>query len=116
MTNWRFRWEQIRVRERGSSGRAQWDQVGPVGAWHGGVDSGSDRRRENSLRRRGREVKAGGTDYLLSPMRKMQLQELDEGLDQAVRAVEMILKDGAAKAMNEFNRRVSGEAEDAPGK
>ena len=61
-------------------------------------------------------MKAGGTDYLLSPMRKMQLQELDEGLDQAVRAVETILKDGAAKAMNEFNRRVSGEAEDAPGK
>jgi len=53
----------------------------------------------------GREVKAGGVDYLLSPMRKMQLQELDEVLDGVVRAVGMILKDGVARAMNEFNRR-----------
>jgi PTH1 family peptidyl-tRNA hydrolase len=50
-------------------------------------------------------VKAGGADYLLTPMRRMQLQELDEVLDDVVRAVEMILKDGVAKAMNEFNRR-----------
>jgi len=53
----------------------------------------------------GREVKAGGVDYLLSPMRKMQLQELDVVLDDVVRGVEMILKDGVARAMNEFNRR-----------
>ena len=52
----------------------------------------------------GRAVKAGGGDYLLSPMRKMQLQELDLVLDDVVRAVEMILKDGVAKAMTEFNR------------
>ena len=58
----------------------------------------------------GREIKAGGADYLLSPMRKMQLQELDVVLDDAVRAVEMILRDGAKKAMNEFNRKVTGEA------
>ena len=32
-------------------------------------------------------------------------------LDDAVRAVEMILKDGVAKAMNEFNRKVSGEVD-----
>ena len=57
----------------------------------------------------GRERKAGGTDYLLSPLRKMQLQELDAVLDQAVRAVEMILQHGVGKAMNEFNRKVTGE-------
>lgn len=56
----------------------------------------------------GREVKAGGYDYLLSPMRKMMLQELDVVLDDAVRAVEMILKDGVKKAMNEFNKKVVG--------
>jgi PTH1 family peptidyl-tRNA hydrolase len=54
-------------------------------------------------------VKAGGTDYLLSPMRKMMLQELDVVLDDAVRAVETILKDGVKKAMNEFNKRVVSE-------
>jgi PTH1 family peptidyl-tRNA hydrolase len=58
----------------------------------------------------GREIRAGGVDYLLAPMRRMQLQELDAVLDQAVRAVEMILKDGVAKAMNEFNRRPDGPA------
>jgi PTH1 family peptidyl-tRNA hydrolase len=56
----------------------------------------------------GREVKAGGVDYLLAPMRKMQLQELDLVLDTAVQAVEMIVKDGAAKAMNKFNRKDDG--------
>ncbi len=53
----------------------------------------------------GRERRAGGADYLLSPLRKMQLAELNAVLDDAVRAVEVILKDGVAKAMNEFNRK-----------
>jgi peptidyl-tRNA hydrolase, PTH1 family len=99
---------QLRIRERGSAGG------------HNGIKSilgslGSD----EFIRVRigvgkpptvaGREIKAGGTDYLLSPMRKMMLQELDVVLDDAVRAVEMILKDGVKKAMNEFNRKVTGE-------
>jgi len=53
----------------------------------------------------GREVKAGGTDYLLAPMRKAELAVLDEVLDQAVRAVEAILTKGSGGAMNEFNRK-----------
>ena len=99
---------QLRIRERGSAGG------------HNGIKSilgtlGSD----EFIRVRigvgkpptetGRAIKAGGTDYLLSPMRKMMLQELDVVLDDTVRAVEMILKDGVKKAMNEFNRKVSGE-------
>ena len=31
----------------------------------------------------GREIKAGGKDYLLSPMRKQELAVLDEVLDRA---------------------------------
>jgi peptidyl-tRNA hydrolase, PTH1 family len=103
---------QLRIRERGSAGG------------HNGVKSllGS-LGTEEWIRVRigvgkpptvtGREVKAGGTDYLLSPMRKMQLQELDVVLDDAVRAVEMILKDGVKKAMNEFNRRINGSDDPA---
>jgi len=53
----------------------------------------------------GREVKAGGTDYLLAPMRKAELAVLDEVLDQAVRAVEAVLTKGVGAAMNEFNRK-----------
>ncbi len=102
---------QLRIRERGSAGG------------HNGVKSISGTLgSEEWIRVRigvgkpptqsGREVKAGGTDYLLSPLRRMQLQELDEGLDLAVRAVEMILTEGVAKAMNHFNRKVSGTADD----
>jgi PTH1 family peptidyl-tRNA hydrolase len=52
----------------------------------------------------GREVKAGGTDYLLSPMRKQELAVLDEVLDRVRVAVEAILTKGPGPAMSEFNR------------
>jgi PTH1 family peptidyl-tRNA hydrolase len=58
----------------------------------------------------GRAIKAGGTDYLLSPMRKAELAVLDEVLDQAVRAVETVLTKGVGAAMSEFNSKaVSSE-------
>jgi PTH1 family peptidyl-tRNA hydrolase len=57
----------------------------------------------------GRAVKAGGKDFLLSPMRKQELAELDEVLDQAVRAVEAVLTKGVNAAMNEFNRKQTVE-------
>ena len=53
----------------------------------------------------GREIKAGGKDYLLSPMRKQELAVLDEVLDRTRGAVEMVLTQGVGAAMNEFNRR-----------
>ena len=98
----------LRIRERGSSGG------------HNGVKSISGvLGTEEWLRVRigvgkpplesGREVKAGGTDFLLSPMRKAELNVLDEMLDQAVRAVETILTKGVSVAMQEFNRKVEPE-------
>lgn len=53
----------------------------------------------------GREIKAGGKDYLLSPFRKQELAVLDEVLDRARGAVERVLTQGVGAAMNEFNRR-----------
>jgi PTH1 family peptidyl-tRNA hydrolase len=54
----------------------------------------------------GREIKAGGSDYLLAPMRnKADMASLEDGLDIAVRAVEKWLTAGPSAAMNEFNRR-----------
>jgi PTH1 family peptidyl-tRNA hydrolase len=53
----------------------------------------------------GREIKAGGKDYLLSPMRKQELAVLDEVLDRARGAVEMMLTQGVDATMNRFNRR-----------
>ena len=98
----------MRIRERGSSGG------------HNGVKSISGvLGTEEWLRVRigvgkpplesGREVKVGGTDFLLSPMRKAELNVLDEVLDQAVRAVETILTKGVSVAMQEFNRKVEPE-------
>ena len=52
----------------------------------------------------GRDVKSGGRDFLLTPMRKQELAVLDEVLDRVRQAVEVILSKGASQAMNEFNR------------
>jgi PTH1 family peptidyl-tRNA hydrolase len=53
----------------------------------------------------GREIKAGGTEYLLAPLRKADLVPMEDGLDIAVRAVEKWLTAGPSAAMNEFNRK-----------
>jgi PTH1 family peptidyl-tRNA hydrolase len=53
----------------------------------------------------GREIKAGGRDYLLTPMRRQELAVMDEVLDRVKIAVEMVLTKGVSAAMNEFNRR-----------
>ena len=47
----------------------------------------------------------GGSGYLLSPMRKADLAVLDEALDRVAQAVRQIVMEGAAAAMNEWNRR-----------
>ncbi len=46
-----------------------------------------------------------GREYLLAPMRKAQLKVVDEMLDVAAEAVNVILKEGPAAAMNRFNRK-----------
>jgi PTH1 family peptidyl-tRNA hydrolase len=53
----------------------------------------------------GREIKAGGRDYLLSQFRKQELAVLDEVLDRVEDAVEAVLIEGVSAAMNKFNRR-----------
>ncbi len=88
----------IRIRQRGSS------------AGHNGVESvlgalGTD----EFLRIRlgiapGRRV-ADGVKYVLTPFRKAQDKVVSEVLDRAAQAVETILKEGPAAAMNRFNRK-----------
>jgi len=98
----------LRIRERGSA------------AGHNGVKSISAMLGTEELTRirigigkppleSGRAVKAGGKDFLLTPMRKQGLAELDEVLDQAVRAVEAVLTNGVKAAMNIFNRKIEAE-------
>jgi peptidyl-tRNA hydrolase, PTH1 family len=47
----------------------------------------------------------GGAKYILAPFRKSQLAAVDEALDLAAQAVNVILSDGIATAMNRFNRK-----------
>ncbi len=53
----------------------------------------------------GREIKAGGRDYLLAQFRKQELAVLDEVLDRVEDAVKAVLTEGVSAAMNRFNRR-----------
>ncbi len=50
-----------------------------------------------------------GQSYLLSPFRKAQMKTVDEALSTAVEAVNGILKEGPAAAMNRFNRKAEAE-------
>ena len=88
----------IRVRQRGSS------------AGHQGVESiiGALGTQEFLRLRLGvapeRKV-PDGARYVLSQFRKSQLAAVDKLLDTAADAMEVVLKDGAAAAMNRFNRK-----------
>jgi PTH1 family peptidyl-tRNA hydrolase len=46
-----------------------------------------------------------GAKYVLTPWKKKELTVVDEMLDRTADAVETILKEGAAAAMNKFNRK-----------
>jgi peptidyl-tRNA hydrolase, PTH1 family len=52
-----------------------------------------------------------GMSYLLSPLRKAELEVVDRVLDAAVEAVKVILTEGPAAAMNRFNRKTDTEEE-----
>jgi len=88
----------IRIRQRGSS------------AGHNGMESilGALSTDEFSRIRLGiapdRKV-VDSVKYVLTPFRKAQDKLVDEILDTAVQAVEVILKEGPAAAMNRFNRK-----------
>lgn len=94
----------IRVRERGSA------------AGHNGITSviaavgtqevpririGIDPERE----------RADGKQYVLSQWRKKDLEVVDQVLDTVAEAVETVLKEGIAAAMNRYNRKADGAVE-----
>ncbi|MBZ5539588.1 MAG: aminoacyl-tRNA hydrolase [Acidobacteriia bacterium] len=91
-------WGTIRIRERGSAGG------------HNGMKSvigtlGTD---EFSRVRLGVQPDHPVGDlavYVLRPMKKAQLEEAATMIEEAADAVELILREGVAVAMNRFNRR-----------
>jgi len=99
----------LRIRERGSPGG------------HNGVKSISGAlRSEEWVRIRigvapelpaaAESARRQRKDYVLTPFRKAELGLLDEALDRAAKAVEVILAEGVGAAMNEFNRKDVGGA------
>ncbi len=98
-------WEALRIRKNGSAGghHGMESVIGCIGTNEFtrvrlGIDPGGVRRAEPA--------------YLLKPLRREQLKQLDSFLDYAAQAVESIISEGAEKAMTRFNRRAQGEKED----
>jgi PTH1 family peptidyl-tRNA hydrolase len=61
----------------------------------------------------GRPPFGDATDYVLQPFSKIEAAELPDVVERAADAVEMVVAHGAARAMNEFNRRGAAATEDA---
>ncbi len=104
-------WGMLRIRERGTAGG------------HNGLKSviGAIGSKEFARVRMGMQPEHPVDDlaaYVLRPMRTSELETAGEMVAQAAEAVELILVHGTARAMNRFNRRVTGPDEtpdDAPG-
>ncbi|HEY6308959.1 MAG TPA: aminoacyl-tRNA hydrolase [Candidatus Angelobacter sp.] len=92
----------IRIRERGSS------------AGHNGMQSIINALQTEEIARIRLGIAPdppgkGGASYILSQFRKSQLKAVDEMLDLAAQAVNVILNEGAKAAMSRFNRKNSTE-------
>ena len=93
-------WGMLRIRERGTAGG------------HNGLKSiiGAIGTIEFSRVRMGAQAEHPVSDlaeYVLRPMRKADLEVAAEMTEQAAEAVELIVTQGVAAAMNRFNRRAS---------
>ncbi len=100
-------WGTMRIRERGSAGG------------HNGMKSvigalGTDEINRVRLGVQPDHPVGDLAEYVLRPMKKAQLEEAATMIEEAADAVELILKEGVAAAMNRFNRR-NPAAEDEAG-
>jgi PTH1 family peptidyl-tRNA hydrolase len=98
-------WGMLRIRERGTAGG------------HNGLKSiiGAVGTMEFSRLRMGAQPDhpvGDLADYVTRPMRKSDLEIAGEMIEQAAEAVELIVTQGTAAAMNRFNRRASPNGED----
>jgi len=94
-------WAALRIKPKGSA------------AGHNGMQSVIDHLKTNEIVRVRIGVHPGhplngGTEYLLAPMKRSQLKELDELVGYAADAVYSIIAEGVEKAMTKFNRRAPG--------
>jgi peptidyl-tRNA hydrolase, PTH1 family len=99
-------WTSVRIRPNGSAGghHGMESVIGSIGTVEFprvrlGIDTGRTDR--------------DGAGFVLSPFRQSQMQELDELLDYASRAVESMIAEGVEKAMTKFNRTATRDREGA---
>ena len=97
-------WGYIRIRERGSAGG------------HKGLKSligalGSDEFVRVRLGVQPEDAVGDLAAYVLSPMRRAELEIAAEMIEQAAEAVQVILAEGTPRAMSRFNRRVPARGE-----
>jgi peptidyl-tRNA hydrolase, PTH1 family len=98
-------WGIIRIRERGGT------------AGHNGIESVVNAlQSQEFLRIRlgvGPDFKPpDGAKYVLSQLKKSHFEMIDQELDAAAEAVKVIFSEGPTAAMNRFNRKVSGAADE----
>jgi PTH1 family peptidyl-tRNA hydrolase len=94
-------WAGLRIKPKGSA------------AGHNGADSVIRSLGTNEFVRVRLGIHPGhpvrdGAEYVLSPFKRQQREELDELLGYAADAVRSILTEGVEKAMTRFNRRAPG--------
>jgi PTH1 family peptidyl-tRNA hydrolase len=97
-------WGTLRIRERGSAGT------------HNGLKSVIASVGTNEFIRVRLGIGPGKVwgelkDYVLAPMGRAEREVAMQMSEDATNAVQMILKDGIAKAMNQYNRRVTADGE-----
>ena len=94
-------WAGLRVRPSGSAGG------------HHGVESvirslATDRFARVRLGIHPGHPVGDGAEYVLAPIKRSQIEELDDLLERGALAVESIIAEGVDKAMAKFNRRARG--------
>ena len=94
-------WMSIRIRSKGSAGG------------HNGVKSiieslGSQEFSRLRLGIQAEHPAADAAKFVLAPIRRAQLEELDLLLGQTAEAVESIIANGVVKSMTAYNRRAGG--------
>jgi PTH1 family peptidyl-tRNA hydrolase len=98
-----FEWGDMRMKPKGSA------------AGHNGVSSvirscGTDEFPRLRIGVQPGHPLPGGKDYLLSPLRRSQREELDKVLDRAAECIESLVAEGAEKAMARCNFRPDGRS------
>jgi PTH1 family peptidyl-tRNA hydrolase len=96
-------WTALRIKPKGSA------------AGHNGVDSVIRSVGSQEFARVRMGIHPGhpirnGADFVLSPVKRQQREELDEFVGYAADAVHSILAEGVEKAMTKFNRRAPGSS------